>query len=243
MKLEDVRRLHQRKYREELGWFLVEGEHLVLELQRAAVREPRLRVSEVYCTPEYADWQTVLTRHVVTPRQMAQISETRSPQGIAAVAPLLPVPAPAAGERALYLHQVQDPGNLGTILRSLAWFGGFRCLLGPGSVDVHNGKAVRASMGAIFHVPVEVDVAVEDLTARYGSFACLDLAGEPVSAAGFRAFDCYVFGSEAQGLPPAVRDVLAARPFTIPGTGAIDSLNLAATVQISLHELHRPAAP
>jgi len=74
------------------------------------------------------------------------------------VVPLLVAQAQQPGERAVYLHEIQDPGNLGTILRTLAWFGGFRCLLSPNSVDVHNGKAVRASMGAIFHVAVEIDV-------------------------------------------------------------------------------------
>ena len=85
---------------------------------------------------------------MVNSRHMAQLSETRSPQGIAAVVPLLAAPAPQPGERAIYLHEIQDPGNLGTILRTLAWFGDFRCLLSPDSVDVHNGKSVRASMGA-----------------------------------------------------------------------------------------------
>src|SRR5205085_6503921 len=105
----------------------------------------------------------------------AQISETRSPQGIAAVVPLLEPSAPRAGERAVYLHEIQDPGNLGTILRTLAWFGNFRCLLSPDSVDVHNGKVVRASMGAIFHVPVEHEVPLESLRERYASIASLDL--------------------------------------------------------------------
>src|SRR5690349_22819297 len=133
---------------------------------------------------------------------MAQISETRSPQGIAAVVPLLVPPAPGPGERAIYLHEIQDPGNLGTILRTLAWFGGFRCLLSPDSVDVHNGKVVRASMGAIFHVPVEVDVPLNVLHERYPRVACLDLSGASVTTPAFRDFDCYVFGNEARGLPP-----------------------------------------
>ena len=102
--------------------------------------------------------------HVVQSQQMAQISETRSPQGIAAVVPLLTSAGAASRERAIYLHEMQDPGNLGTILRTLAWFGGFRCLLSPDSVDVHNGKVVRASMGAIFHVPVEIDVPLDALS-------------------------------------------------------------------------------
>ena len=234
MKFEDIRKLHQKKFREELGFFIVEGEHLVQELQKAARQDARLAGSEIYLTRDYAHWSSALPMHVVQSKQMAQISETRSPQGIAAVVPLLATAA-AEPRRAIYLHEVQDPGNLGTILRTLAWFGGFRCLLSPGSVDVHNGKVVRASMGAIFHVPVEIDVPLDSLPGRFSRLACLDLGGEPVATAAFREFDCYLFGNEARGLPPEAKKL--ARAFTIPGTRAIESLNVAASVNIALYEL------
>jgi RNA methyltransferase, TrmH family len=239
MKPEDIRKLHQKKYRAEFGCFLVEGEHLVQELLKATPHDPRLRASEIYCTAEYAGWTTQLSTHVVNARQMMQISETRTPQGIAALVPLLAAPASRPGERAIYLHEIQDPGNLGTILRTLAWFGAFRCLLGPGSVDVHNGKAVRASMGAVFHVPVETDVPLTALPARFGRIACLDLQGESIAAPAFRDFDCYIFGNEARGLPGGMPAGLHATPFTIIGTAAIESLNVAATVNICQYELHR----
>ncbi|MEO8309501.1 MAG: RNA methyltransferase [Pseudomonadota bacterium] len=240
MKFEDIKKLHQKKFREEYGCFLLEGEHLVQELQKAAVHDARLRLSEVYFTREYSHWVSALTTHVVNSRHMMQISETRSPQGIAAVVPLLAAPAPQAGERAIYLHEIQDPGNLGTILRTLAWFGNFRCLLSPDCVDVHNGKVVRAGMGAIFHVPVEIDVPLATLPARFGRIACLDLLGQSIATPAFRNFDCYVFGSEGRGLPREVLAAMQAQPFTIAGAGAIESLNVAATVNICQYELNRP---
>lgn len=239
MKLEDIRKLHQKKFRAELGHFIVEGEHLVQELEKAAQREPRLRVSEIYLTRDYAHWSSRLPIHVVQSKQLAQISETRSPQGIAAVVPLLEPAAPRAGERAVYLHEIQDPGNLGTILRTLAWFGNFRCLLSPDSVDVHNGKVVRASMGAIFHVPVEHDVPLETLPARFSRLAALDLDGAPISSPAFAQAECFVFGNEARGLPREGMTALAAQRFTIAGTGAIESLNVAAAVNMCVYELHR----
>jgi len=241
MKLEDIKKLHQKKFREELKYFVIEGEHLVQELEKAAKRDARLRQSEIYVTRDYAHWSSALPMHVVQSKQMAQIGETRSPQGIAAVVPLLEPAAPRAGERAVYLHEIQDPGNLGTILRTLAWFGNFRCLLSPDSVDIHNGKVVRASMGAIFHVPVEIDVPLTALSQRFTRIASLDLKGGPVASSAFREFDCYVFGNEARGLPHEKMGVLGAQPFTIPGTGAIESLNVAATVNICLYELNREA--
>ena len=239
MKFEDIKKLHQRKFREQFGCFLLEGEHLVQELQKATVHDPRLRASEIYLTREYAHWRSELPIHVVNSRHMTQLSETRSPQGIAAVAPLLAAPAQQPGERAIYLHEIQDPGNLGTILRSLAWFGGFRCLLSPNSVDVHNGKSVRASMGAIFHVPVELDVPLQALPGRFGRIASLDLQGKPISAPEFRDFDCYIYGNEARGLPREALSRMNAASFTIVGTGALDSLNVATTVNICQYELTR----
>ncbi|MGC4028818.1 MAG: RNA methyltransferase [Steroidobacteraceae bacterium] len=243
MKIADIRRLQQRKHREESGFFLVEGEHLVLELQKAAARDPRLRASQLYVTPEHAQWESPFTRHVISPRDMAQISQTPSPQGIVAVVPLLTAPAAMPGERAIYLHGIQDPGNLGTILRTLAWFGGFRCLLGPGSVDLHNGKTVRASMGGLFHVPVESAVPLEALAQRFPRIACLGLQGAPISAPAFRDFDCYLFGSEAGGLPPDTPPGVLAHAFTIAGQGGVESLNLATAVNICQYELHRRSAP
>jgi RNA methyltransferase, TrmH family len=239
MKFEDIKKLHQKKFREEHGCFLLEGEHLVQELQKAAALDPRLRASEIYLTREYEHWQSSLQVHLVNSRHMTQLSETRSPQGIAAVVPLLVARAQQPGERAVYLHEIQDPGNLGTILRTLAWFGGFRCLLSPNSVDVHNGKAVRASMGAIFHVAVEIDVPIDALPARFGRIASLDLRGRRITDPEFRGFDCYVYGNEARGLPRDALAELKATAFTIAGTGAIESLNVATTVNICQYELTR----
>jgi TrmH family RNA methyltransferase len=239
MTLDEVRKLHQRKHREASGCFLVEGEHLVLELQKAALREPRLRDSVLYVTRERESWSGPFARQVLSARQMAQISETRSPQGIVARVPMLPAAAPRRGERAICLCGIQDPGNLGTILRTLAWFGNLRCLLTPGSVDPYNAKAVRASLGALFHVPVEVDVPLEALPGRFGRIACLEMQGEGIEEPAFRGFDCYLFGNEARGLPREQVAALGAQPFSIRGAGAIESLNLAAAVNICVYELNR----
>jgi TrmH family RNA methyltransferase len=239
VKFEDIKKLHQKKFREELGAFLIEGEHLVMELEKAAANDPRLRGAEIYRTHEFGHVHSALPTHVINARHMAQISETRSPQGIAAVVPLFGARAARPGERALYLFEIQDPGNLGTILRSMAWFGGFRCLLSPDSVEPFNAKVVRASMGAIFHVPVEVDIPSDSLRERFPRIGCLELKGAPVSTRQFADLDCYLFGNEARGLPREVVDGLQARSFTIAGTGVIESLNVAAAVNICLYELNR----
>ena len=239
MKLDDVRKLQRRKHREEARLFLVEGEHPVLELQRAAERNPLLAGCKLYVTREHEHWRGPFEIHVISSLQMAKISDTQSPQGIIAVAPLLPVTAPAPNERCIYLHEVQDPGNLGTILRTLAWFGNFRCLLGPGSVDPYNTKAVRASAGGIFHVPFEQDVDAATLPARFKNIGLLDVEGVSLQSPDFKTLDCYVFGNEARGLPSELRAALQARSFSIPGSGAVESLNLAAAVNMCAYELCR----
>jgi RNA methyltransferase, TrmH family len=239
MKLDDVKKLHQKRYREELGYFLVEGEHLVLELQKAALRNPLLRGCELYVSAEHGDWRSQFETHVIGAAQMAQIADTKAPQGIIALVPVLPVSPPRDDEHTIYLYEIQDPGNLGTILRTLAWFGGFRCLLSPGSVDPYNSKVVRASMGAIFHVPFELDVELASLRERFERIACLDMSGETLPSADFRMFDCYLFGNEARGLPREQLSSLHAQPFTIRGSGTIESLNLAAAVNMCVYELNR----
>lgn len=239
MKLDDIRKLHQKKYREAFGCFLVEGEHLVLELQKASAANPALQSSELYVTRQHERWQSPFGTHVIGETQMERIADTKTPQGIIAVAPMLRAPAPRPGERSIYLHEIQDPGNLGTILRTLAWFGNSRCLLGPGSVDPYNSKAVRASMGAIFHVPVELDAPLSSLRNRFANIACLDMDGASVQSPAFKTFDCYLFGNEARGVPRDQLKALGAQPFTIAGGGTIESLNVASVVNMCLYELNR----
>jgi RNA methyltransferase, TrmH family len=239
MKLEDLKKLHQKKYREEFGYFLVEGEHLVLELQKAALQNPRLQGCQLYVTRGREHWRSLFATHVISEAQMARIADTQAPQGIIALVPLLRSAPPRGDERAVYLHEIQDPGNLGTILRTLAWFGQLRCLLSPASVDPYNSKVVRASMGAIFHVPIECDVGLPSLPERFEHIACLDVEGELVSSPDFKTFSCYLFGNEARGLPHEQLGALNARRFTILGRGAIESLNLASAVNICAYELNR----
>src|SRR5579862_6119651 len=113
MKFDDLKKLHLKRYREEFGYFLVEGEHPVLELQKAATRDPLLLSCELYLTKEHEDWRSPFVTHVINAAQMAQLSDTKTPQGIVALVPVLPPSAPRTGEHTIYLHEIQDPGNLG----------------------------------------------------------------------------------------------------------------------------------
>lgn len=249
MKLDDVKKLHQKKYRTQLGYYLIEGEHLILECYNA-FQQGRLDLHSqplfLYVTAEHVAWaeslNAVFSIKVVNDKQMKVISDTKSPQGMVACVPLSQETSQQKTPtqmRFVYLHEVQDPGNLGTILRTLGWFGQFTLLLSPNSVDPYNAKVVRASMGAIFHVPVELDVTFQQLTARFTNFAYLDMQGKPIQAPDFKAFACYLFGNEARGVPHELLANTEAQAFTIGGSGEIDSLNLGSAVSMSVYELAR----
>ena len=241
MKLEDIRKLHQKKYRQLHQKFLVEGEHLILELERAGADNPVLvRNTILYVTEQHKDWPAPFEMKVISNKQMSQLSDTKSPQGIVAVVNMADLsPASAPELKSVYLHEIQDPGNLGTIIRTLGWFGGFRLLLSPNSVDPYNPKVVRSSMGAIFHVPMEFDVDLMSLPHRFRNIATLDMHGEHMSHSSFRGCDCYVFGNEARGVPREALETIDPHTFTINGCGAIESLNLATAVNMAAYEINR----
>ncbi|XOV79544.1 MAG: TrmH family RNA methyltransferase [Aestuariibacter sp.] len=241
MKLDDVKKLHQKKYRSQFGFYLVEGEHLVQELQRSKLMAQPVTV---YVTEAWLERGVSLDERfeviTVSDRQMAALSDTKTPQGVIARVPVAAIHdnnAATQDERCIYLHEIQDPGNLGTILRTLAWFGRFRLLLSPNSVDPFNSKAVRASMGAIFHVPVATDVTLEQLQAKFDRFAYLDLSGNEINHSSFADFPCYLFGNEARGVPADALQSASAEAFTISGSGSIESLNLASAVGICVYQL------
>lgn len=255
MKLSDVKKLHQKKYRSQLGFYLVEGEHLVLELLNAmAVGHSHLNAKDIvfYVTEPYHHWleakwtfETQCNAEVITSQQMAQMSDTKSPQGIIARVPLPHTTEPVIAatlddnSKYIYLYETQDPGNLGTILRSLAWFGNFTLLMSPNCVDPFNSKVVRASMGAIFHLDMALNVSLESLTERFERIAYLDMNGQNIQTPSFNEYQCFLFGNEARGVPTEAVMKLKASAFTIPGSGKIDSLNLASAVNICAYELSR----
>ena len=248
--VKNVRALHMRKEREATGRFLAEGLKFIgeaLDQQRA----PRLLLVGEDARPHpILDRARAATRAaggevvVVTHAILEKISRRDNPQTVLGVFDQVYTPLsaiqPATAPAWVALEQVRDPGNLGTILRTLAWFGGLRCLLGPNSVDPFNPKTVRASMGALFHVPIEQDVPLESLPLNYAHLACLDMQGEGLATPAFRDSTCLIFGNEARGVPRAQTAALGARAFMIPGSGAIESLNLAAVVNMCAYELSRP---
>jgi TrmH family RNA methyltransferase len=92
-------------------------------------------------------------------------------------------------------------------------------------------------MGAIFHVPLELGVELQDLSQRFNKFAYLDLQGDKIHTPSFSNFDCYLFGNEARGVPRDALTDFNAHAYTIAGAGTIESLNLASAVNICAYQL------
>jgi TrmH family RNA methyltransferase len=148
-------------------------------------------------------------------------------------------PAPV-GPLCVYLHGVHDPGNVGAVLRSAAAFGAASVAIGPGTADPFSPKAVRASMGAVFAVPV---ARAGDLDALPGTtVALVARAGAPLSQLKpFRGVEgtemvTVMIGAEREGLPD---DVVAAADATAHIPIATDSLNAAMAATVALYELTR----
>ena len=245
-------KLAKRSQRAETGLFLVEGPQAVDE----AVRTRPELVREIFVTPAADDRHRALldearaagirVEHVSDP-VLAVIADTVTPQGMVAVCALFPTGLDeviARGPRLVaVLEEVRDPGNAGTIIRVADAAGADAVILTGSSVDPFNPKAVRATTGSIFHIPVVVGVSLESALDRLraGGIRVLaaDVSGEDllgVRAAGeLDGPTAWIFGNEARGLTSEQLE-LADRAVVVPIYGAAESLNLATAAAVCLYE-------
>lgn len=222
------RLLGRRSARYDEGAFVVEGAVLIGEAVRAG-----WEVEAQFVSPGATGVPGVPTRDLAA-GVIERVASTESPQPVLAVVRMRRLPVPATPQRVVVCAGVADPGNLGTILRSAEAAGFDLVALTPGSVDPFSPKTVRASAGAIFHMPVLVDadpvalgVELIGTSSHLGqSFTDADLTG----AVGV------VIGNEAHGVPA---DVPVARWVTIPHEGRAESLNAAMAATLVVFEVMR----
>jgi TrmH family RNA methyltransferase len=246
-----ARDLQRRKARERQGLFVAEGVRGVEELLRSS-----LRVRSALAATGFGDSErgaSLLDRlraakvaiDEVDPKDFASAAETDSPQGILAIAEVperhledLPSVEPF---RLLVLDAVQDPGNVGTIIRTAAALGVTATFSLPGTVDLWNAKVVRSGMGAHFHHPClsgtwdELDTfrstrEIEVWAADAGGQSVAQLQAPPRLA--------IVVGNEGAGLSSSTR-ARATRLVALPIASAVESLNVAVAAGILLYELRR----
>ena len=173
----------------------------------------------------------------VDAKVLQALGETVTPQAVLGVAPLLEPALPAVRRLVAVLHEVSDPGNAGTVIRTADAAGADAVLLTGDSVDPHNGKCVRATAGSLWHLPVVsrplelADLAGLQVLATSGGGE--DDLDDLADSGALTMPTAWVFGSEAHGLPD---DVLAAadRRVRIPLRGRAESLNLATAAAVCL---------
>jgi TrmH family RNA methyltransferase len=246
-----ARDLQRRKARERHGLFVGEGLRVVEELSRSAIRvRGVLHTAEAGRGERTAAALDGLRRAGVELAELSEAdfataAETESPQGILAIAEIpcwrLADFAPGPTIRLLVLDAVQDPGNVGTILRTAAALGASATLALPGTVDLWNAKVVRSAMGAHFHHPAAPCTWDElDGFCRQHDVAvwAADAAGEPVESLSPPPRLALVMGNEGAGIAAATRD-RADHLVALPIAAAVESLNVAVAAGILLHALRR----
>jgi TrmH family RNA methyltransferase len=254
-----ARDLQRRKARERQGLFVAEGIRTVEELLAAS----HLATRGALVSPALADTPRgeALRRRLdaagvplleVSEHDFASAAGTDSPQGVLLVAERPDLSLMRLAERLgdgpvrlLVLDGVQDPGNVGTLLRSAAGLGADAVLALSGTADLWSAKVVRAAMGALFRLSTVGDTTAAVLAFLAAQRIVLwgaDGAGAPVAevAAGAPPRVALAVGNEGAGLTEAVR-AAADRLVAVPSSGLVESLNVAAAASILLYEL-RPAS-
>ena len=231
-----IRSLGQKKFRQEHGLFVVEGEKMVGE----ALTQKRYQVEAVYRTSDIGE------------ETMGRMSHLSSPSPALAV---LRIPTDGIPDRSsalpsglcLGLDSVRDPGNVGTILRLADWFGIETVYLSPDCADLYNPKTVQATMGSIFRqraVTCDLHALVLGCTAAGIPVYATALDGEDIRSATLDTTRALILmGSERDGLSPALM-AAATRRLHIPSfasnpDGAAESLNVAIATAVTCYEFRR----
>lgn len=172
-------------------------------------------------------------------RLFAQASQVQNGPGPIAI---VETPRPALPARlvedAVYLDRVQDPGNVGSVLRTCAAVGVRRVIVSPGTAFCWSPKVLRAAMGAHFHLDIHEGVGPAELLPRLAIEAIATAADAPTGLyqADLRAPAVWLLGNEGQGLEPALLSAPGVRRVSIPQTEAVESLNVGVAAAVCLYE-------
>ena len=230
-----VKSLQQKKYRNQYKLFVAEGVKLVKELLNAG-----LIADSIYCTDAEVFKDLNIDYQEVSESELKKMSGLITPNKVLGVFRFKEVRDLDFTEWILALDDIQDPGNLGTIIRLCDWFGIKHLLCSTNTVDCYNPKTLQATMGSIARVNVvygSIAQAVnESALPFYGAF----MDGENVYNIDFPSAGILLMGNEAHGISQELQGELTAR-IAIPqfGKSEIESLNVATATAILLNELRR----
>jgi RNA methyltransferase, TrmH family len=242
-----VARLKQRPEREATGLALLEGPQVVRELLANAPET----VEELFLTSDGFERHPDLAKtandagidvEFASDAALAAMSDTRTPQGVLAVARQTPVRLRDLFDGdvrlVVVLDEVRDPGNAGTIIRAADAAGADAVILTGSSVDPYNPKVVRSTTGSLFHLAiatgVTLEAAVEAVRGAGLEVLAADMRGEALPSTDLSGPTAWLFGNEAHGLSAAARS-LADRTVAVPIYGAAESLNLATAAAVCLY--------
>ena len=244
-----ARDLGRRKAREKHSLFVAEGVRSVEELLRSGIKvRGALVAPQLMSAPRGQALRKSLDDSGVevsetSEKDFRSAAETESPQGIIAIGEIpalsldtLEIPPVC---RLLVLDGVQDPGNVGTILRTAAALGATATIALPGTVDLWNPKVIRSSMGAQFShaaLHADADETLQFLERNKIDLWAADAGGTPLTRADAPPRLAVAFGNEGSGLSPQVR-ANAQRTVALAISTSVESLNVAVAAGIILYEL------
>lgn len=236
-----INSLQQKKFRQQHGIFIVEGIKSVLEFVNSSYA-----VEKIYCTAQAFSKLGKIPQNIkveeLSEKEFIKISSLKSPQGALA---LVAIPAQKnltiealRGTHTLVLDDVQDPGNLGTIIRTAEWFGIKHIICSVGTVDAYNPKVVQATMGSLSRIDIQY-MDIEQLIERADipTFGAL-LNGDSIYETNFGNEGLIIMGNEGNGIRPSLIPKLN-KSVTIPRLGGAESLNVAVATTIFCTEIVR----
>jgi TrmH family RNA methyltransferase len=233
--------IQDKKFRDENGLFFVEGKKQIDEIP------PDWTVKQFFISENYknyiTDFKNIIT---LSERLFNKLSAVRSPQGIMAVVKKKRYDVKEVIKNTglfIILDNIQDPGNLGTIIRSANAFGVKAVFVSKGSADIYSDKTLRAAMGSIFHLPVLENIDIKNLLMLMGkenvSVFAASLKGKKyLNAVEFPSRSVFIIGNEAHGLQNDIENS-ADMIVRIYMPGSTESLNVAVAASIIMYEMSK----
>lgn len=233
--------LQNKKFRKQHGLFIVEGIKSVIEFLSSSYQVDSIFYTEDVLA-KVGKISGNIKSYVLTAKEFEKISALKSPQGILA---LVHIPKQAElnvldfkAKHTLLLDDIQDPGNLGTIIRTAEWFGFQHIICSIGTVDAYNPKVVQATMGSLSRTQVHyIDLKTFILEAKIPVFGAL-LNGDSIYHTDWTKEGFIVLGNEGNGISDEII-ALVDKPITIPRIGEAESLNVAVATTIFCSEIAR----
>lgn len=234
-RLKWIRSLQLKKNRDSEGVFVVEGEKMVLEVVQPDCASSLIEIVALQEFVHLIPSSLAAITRIASIQEMEQLSTLRTPNKLLAVVKS-PQNSSPQQVRTIVLDGVQDPGNMGTILRLADWFGIKQLVCSKDTVDCFNSKVVQASMGAIFRVHVyyvELETYLKETTQPiYGAL----LNGKNYREVAYAENSILIMGNEGKGIRPEILPLIQTA-VTIPKFGEAESLNVATATAILLAEM------